>query len=188
VSTPDNVTALLKALQEGRPDAYEQLFGCVYDELRRIARAQLRRLRPGQTLDTTSLVHEVYLRLVDQTRTRWEDRTHFFAVSALAMRQILVNYARQRAALKRGGGWQRAAFDEASLVPEERAEVLLDLDDALTRLALYDERLSRVVEYRFFGGLTEEEIAAVLGVTERTVRRDWNKARALLTSFLEDGE
>ncbi len=180
----EEITDLLMAMQRGTPDAMNRLFPRVYDELRDIAHRQLRKLRPGQTLNTTALVHEVYLKLVDQTQAGWKDRAHFFAVSALAIRQILVNYAQRQGAQKRGGGWQRLSLDEARLAPDERADVLLALDEALQQLAALDERLSRVVDYRFFGGLTEKEIAHVLGVTERTVRRDWRKAKALLAQAL----
>lgn len=186
MGSPTEITTLLALLQEGRQDAWEQLYRLAYDELRRIARSQLRRLRPGQTLDTTALVHEAYLRLVDQTHTKWQDRAHFFAVSAVAMRRILINYAERQRSLKRGGGWERVDFDDARIASEERALALLNVDAALTRLAALDERLSRVVEYRFFGGMTESEIAAVLHVTERTVRRDWQKAKGLLKLLLDE--
>lgn len=186
-STEDiDITGLLFEMREGERGALDRLFPLVYDELRRIARSQLRRLRPGQTLNTTGLVHDAYVKLVNQGQAHWQDRAHFFAVSALAMRQILVNYAQRKGAQKRGGGWHRIDFDEALMAPEERADVLLALDEALTRLAALDARLGRVVEYRFFGGMTEKEIAHVLGVTERTVRRDWQKARALLKTLLAD--
>lgn len=181
-----DITALLVEMREGEHEALDRLFPLVYEQLRRIARSQLRKLRPGQTLNTTGLVHDAYVKLVNQGQARWQDRAHFFAVSALAMRQILVNYAQRKGAQKRGGGWQRIDFDEALKAPEERADVLLTLDEALTRLSALDERLGRVVEYRFFGGMTEKEISHVLGVTERTVRRDWQKARALLKTLLAD--
>ena len=185
-SSDIDITGLLVEMREGEHDALDRLFPLVYDELRRIARSQLRKLRPGQTLNTTGLVHDAYVKLVNQGQARWQDRAHFFAVSALAMRQILINYAQQKGAQKRGGGWQRIDFEEALMAPEERADVLLTLDDALTRLTAIDARLGRVVEYRFFGGMTEKEIAHVLGLTERTVRRDWQKARALLKTLLAD--
>lgn len=184
MASSEDITALLLEWQQGAPDTDKRLYAHVYETLREIAHRQLRRMRPGETLNTTALVHEAYLKLVDQTQARWNDRVHFFAVAALAMRQILINYAQKKSAQKRGGGWQRIDFDEALLAPEERAEVLLALDEALRQLTVLDERLSRVVEYRFFGGLTEAEIGHVLGVTERTVRRDWDKAKRLLAVTL----
>lgn len=184
MASSSDVTALLIEMREGAPDADERLFAHVYDALKEIAHRQLQKVRAGQTLNTTAVVHEAYLKLVDQTKAEWKDRVHFFSVAALAMRQILLNYARKKGAQKRGGGWQRIDFDEANLAPEGRAELLLDLDEALQQLAAVDERLSRVVELRFFGGMTEVEIAHVLGVTERTIGRDWRKAKAFLTHAL----
>ena len=131
-------------------------------------------------------LHETYLKLADPTRADWRDRAHFYAVAALAMRQILVDHARARASVKRGGGRRRVSLDEATLSVEEQAEAVLDLDEALQKLSHLDERLSRVVECRFFGGLSEEETAEVLGVTARTVRRDWVKAKALLYEELHE--
>ena len=179
------ITGLLLAWREGEADALDRLFPLVYDELGRIAHAQLRRERAAHTLGTTALVHEAYLRLVDQTRVQWVDRAHFFAVATEAMRRILVDYARRFQAEKRGGALERVSVSDAMLVAEERAETMVALDDALTQLAALDERLSRVVECRFFGGLTEEETAEVLGVTARTVRRDWAKAKAWLNRALQ---
>jgi len=157
----------------------------VYDELRAIAHRQLRRRRPGQTLDTTALVHEAYLKLVDPEGAAWQERHHFFSVAAVAIRHILVDAARRRMARKRGGEVLRVPFDELMPVHgdlDAGAEALeiLALDQALTSLAAMNERLSRLVELRFFAGLTEEETAEVLGTSERTVRRDWRKARAFL--------
>ncbi len=157
----------------------------MYDELRRIAHRQIGRERPGHTLDTTALVHEVYLKLVDQTRVQWADRSHFFAVATQAMRRILVDYARKYCSDKRGGGAIRVSLDDANPAVEDRAELLLAVDEALSELGKLDERLSRVVECRFFGGLTEEETAEVLGVTARTVRRDWSKAKGWLHHVLQ---
>jgi RNA polymerase sigma factor (TIGR02999 family) len=164
---------------EQRP--LDRLLPLVYDELHRIAHRQLRRERTGHTLSTTALVHEAYLRLVDQTRARWVDRAHFFAVAAGVMRRILVDYARRFRAAKRGGDAQRVDLDVAEMPLDERSEMLITLDEALGRLAELNPRLSQVVEYRFFGGMTEEETAEALGVTERTVRRDWMKAKAWLS-------
>jgi RNA polymerase sigma factor (TIGR02999 family) len=180
-----DITGLLLAWRAGEPGVFDRLFPLVYDELHRIAHSQLGREPPGHTLDTTSLVHEAYLRLVDQTRVQWTDRSHFFAVATQAMRRILVDYARRYRAQKRGGAPRRVSLKDAMLVAEERADALLAVDEALGELAGLDERLSRVVECRFFGGLTEEETAEVLGITARTVRRDWTKAKGWLHRALQ---
>lgn len=180
-----DITSQLEAWRAGEPLARERIFPLVYDELRRIAHRQMRRERDGHTLDTTSLVHETYLKLVDQTRAKFVDRAHFFAVAANAMRRILVDYARGYRTDKRGSAPRRVSLSDDMLVAEERADTLLAVDEALGELALIDERLSRVVECRFFAGLTEEETAEVLGVTARTVRRDWTKAKAWLYRRLE---
>jgi RNA polymerase sigma factor (TIGR02999 family) len=162
----------------------DRLFPLVYDQLRRIAHRRLQDERPGHTLGTTGLVHETYLKLVDQTRVEWRDRRHFFRVASMAMRRILVDYARRDRALRRGGGLDRVALDEDAAAIEAsidaRGERLLALDEALERLAAIDERLSQVVECRYFGGLTEEETAEALGTSSRTVQRDWAKARGWL--------
>jgi RNA polymerase sigma factor (TIGR02999 family) len=175
----EQVTDLLVRLRDGDPGAMDRLFPLVYGELRRIAHWQLRGERPGHTLSTTGLVHETYLKLVDQTRIQWRDRGHFFRVASWAMRRILVDYARSYRTLRRGGGLQRVPFDE-DLAIAERGETLVALDEALDRLAAVDERLSRVVECRYFGGLTAEETAEALGISTRTVERDWLKARSWL--------
>jgi RNA polymerase sigma factor (TIGR02999 family) len=174
------ITGLLKALGQGESTALNRLFPLVYDELRRIAHRQFDNRRAGQTLDTTALVHEAYLKLVDQTRVESTDRAHFFGIAARAMRQILIDRARKHGTLKRGGKWMRVPLDDDVVRVEDRADMLLALDDALARLAALDERLSRVVECRFFGGMTEPETAAALGISERTVRRDWLKAKLWL--------
>lgn len=175
-----DITAQLQAWTAGEAAARETLFPLVYDELRRIAHRQLRGEWHGHTLDTTALVHEAYLKLVDQTRAGFTDRAHFFAVAANAMRRILVDYARRYLADKRGAAPRRVTLTDDMLVAEERADTLLAINDALDELSRIDERLSQVVECRFFGGLTEEETAEVLGVTARTVRRDWTKAKGWL--------
>jgi RNA polymerase sigma factor (TIGR02999 family) len=180
-----DITTQLLAWRAGDRSAQESLFPLVYEELRRIAHRHLARERLGHTLDTTSLVHEAYLKLVDQTRADWTDRSHFFAVASNAMRRILVDYARRYRADKRGGAPRRVSLTDAMLVAEQRADTLLAVDEALTELAQIDGRLSRVVECRFFAGLTEEETAEVLGVTARTVRRDWTKAKGWLHRTLE---
>jgi RNA polymerase sigma factor (TIGR02999 family) len=180
------ITGLLAQVRDGDPEALERLMPLVYEEMRHVAQRQLRGQRDGHTLSTTALVHEAYLKLVDQTRVAWTDRAHFFGVAARAMRQVLTNHAHRRAASKRGGQ-RRIALDEAVLAVDEQAELLLALDEALTRLSALNERLSRVVEYRFFGGMTEDEVATALGISERTVRRDWLKAKLwLYTELSED--
>jgi RNA polymerase sigma factor (TIGR02999 family) len=181
----EQITDLLLQIRGGSPDAMDRLFHSVYGELRRIAGRQLRGERTGHSLGTTGLVHETYLKLADQTRVQWEDRTHFYRVAARAMRRILVDYARRYRAQRRGGELRRVSLDEDATVAE-RGETLLALDEALERLAAKDERLSSVVECRYFGGLTEEETAEALGVTTRTVQRDWAKARGWL--YLELGK
>jgi RNA polymerase sigma factor (TIGR02999 family) len=162
-------------------------FEAAYDELRRIARRQLRRLRPGQTLTTTSLVHEAFVKLV-RNPVDTVDRSHFFALAARAMRQILVDYARRRRSLKHGGDQRPLTLEEGSIPIESMAEEMLAIDRALIRLESLDERLVRVVECRFFGGMTEDETAEALGITARTVRRDWQKARAFLYRELHGAE
>ena len=181
-----DITGLLLAWRSGDDRASDQLFPLVYDELRRIARRQLGREHPGHTLDSVALVHEAYLKLVDQTRIAWTDRTHFVAVAARTMRRILVDYARQHRARKRGGAPEQTALADTMLVADERADMILSLDEALNQLTQLDERLSRVVECRFCGGLTEEETAQALGITARTVRRDWTKAKGWLHHALDD--
>lgn len=156
----------------------EALFPELYDKLRRIAHRHLRAERTGHTLSTTALVHEAYFKLADQTRARFVSRSHFLAVASQAMRRILVGYARRVKTEKCGGRWHRLDFDAVDIPVEERVEALVALDAAMARLAELNPRLSRVVECRFFGGMTEEEVAAALGVAERTVRRDWIKAKA----------
>lgn len=181
------ITGLLEELRDGDETALDRLMPAVYEELRRIAQRQLREQRAGHTLNTTALVHEAYLKLVDQRCVAWTGRAHFFGVAARAMRQILVNHAHKHGTKKRGGRWRRIPFDEAVMAVEEQADMVLALDEALTRLAALNERLSRVVECRFFGGMTEEEVATALGVSDRTVRRDWLKARLwLYTELVED--
>ena len=186
MGTEDDITGLLLAWRAGDRGALDRLFPLVYQELGRIAHRQLGRERPDHTLGTTALVHEAYLKLVDQTRARWENRAQFFAVAARAMRRILVDYARRHGALKRGGAAAQVSLSDATLVADQRADALVALDEALTRLAAVDERLCRVVECRFFGGLTEEETAEALELTARTVRRDWVKAKGWLHQALKE--
>ena len=175
------ITRLLLASRDGRADAMDALLPLLYDELHALAQKKLRYERANHTLNTTALVHEAYLKLVDQRQVDWQDRTHFFAVAALAMRRILVDYADRRNAKKRGGGAVVFSLDEAlDAVVEERGASLLALDDALERLEQLHPRGSRVVVYRFFGGLTYEEIAQVMNLSVMTVRRAWSFARAWL--------
>lgn len=163
----------------------DRLFHAVYGELRRIASRQLRGEPPGHTLDTAGLVHETYLKLADQTRVQWEDRSHFYRAASGAMRRILVDYARRFRASRRGGDLRRVSLGEEASA-EERGDTLLALDEALDRLATLSPRMSQVVECRYFGGLTEDETAQALGVTTRTVQRDWAKARGWLYLELSD--
>jgi RNA polymerase sigma factor (TIGR02999 family) len=184
MSTDADITGLLAAWRAGDAGAFDRLFPLIYDELRRVAAGQLKREQPGHTLDSTALVHEAYFRLVDQTRVDWVDRSHFLAVASQAMHRVLVDYARQHRAAKRGAGRVRVELTDGALIVDESADTLLAIDDALTQLAQLDERLSRVVECRFFGGLTEEDTALALGITARTVRRDWTKAKGWLHQAL----
>jgi RNA polymerase sigma-70 factor, ECF subfamily len=173
------VTDLLLAWGRGDESALEQLVPLVHAELHRLARRQMRGERNDHTLQTTALVNEAYLRLIDLSRVRWQDRAHFFATSARVMRRILVDHARSRQFAKRGGGARKIPFDEA-LVPVERSVDLVALDDALRALADIDARKSQVVEMRFFAGLSVEEAAAALGISPETVMRDWRVAKAWL--------
>jgi len=180
------ITDALLALRGGEPDALERLVPLVYDHLSEMAHHHLRLEPDGHTLSTTAVVHEAYLRLVDQTRVEWADRSHFFAVAAQAMRRVLVDHARRHFAARRGGPAPRVvsleAFEAeaANLAPDDRADLLMALDEALGRLAALDRRQATVVELRFFGGMTAAETAQALGVTSRTVERDWLKARGWL--------
>jgi RNA polymerase sigma factor (TIGR02999 family) len=179
-STSHAVTGLLRAWSQGEQTALDRLIPLVYAELRRIAHRYLDRERRGHTLQTTELVNEAYLRLIDATQVRWQDRAHFFAISAQLMRRILVDFARSRGYLKRGGAAQRTSFDEALIVSPASSGDLVALDEALVALAATDDRKSRVVELRFFGGLSVEETAEVLKVSPETVHRDWKFAKAWL--------
>jgi RNA polymerase sigma factor (TIGR02999 family) len=182
-----SMVELIRGVRAGDRTEFDRLFASLYDELRVVAHRQLRDRRPGQTLDTTALIHETYLRLVDQTRAEWADRAHFFAYASRAMRTILVDYARRQGRTKRGGGQPNFSLDDRDLPVEEQNEFLVALDDALTALASVSERLARTVECRFFGGMSEEETAEALQVSDRTVRRDWLKAKAWLYAELSDG-
>ena len=178
-------TDVLTELRSGRHGALDQLIPLVYNELRAIAHRQLALRARGSTLSTTALVHETYLKLVDQSRADWRDRAHFLAVASIAMRHVLVDRAKARATLKRGGERRRITLDDSHIAVDDQPDALLQLDGAMNRLAELQPRLARVVECRFFGGLTADEIAEALGVTVRTVQRDWAKARMLLQRELE---
>ncbi|MGI8436048.1 MAG: sigma-70 family RNA polymerase sigma factor [Chthoniobacterales bacterium] len=182
------VTRMLIDWSNGDREAAADLMPLVYDELRQIARACLQRERSDHTLQATGLVHEAYLRLVDQTEANWKNRAHFFGVAARVMRRILVDHARKARAEKRGGDWDKLEFNEALLSSPERQVDLVALDDALQDLAKLDPRQSRVVELRFFGGLTEEEAGEVLDVSPRTIRREWRIAKAWLRRELVRAE
>ena len=178
MTSPKEVSRLLADCGDGDQAAFNQLLPLVYDELHRLASSYMSRERPDHTLQTTALVNEAYLRLADQRDPRWQNRVHFFAVASKVMRQILIDHARRRTRAKRGGNQTRLSLDEAAILSDERAADLLALDEALTKLASVDARKSRVVELRFFSGLTIEEVAEVLKVTPKTVARDWAMARA----------
>jgi len=176
----EDLTRLLGRVREGEEGALDELMPQVYQELRSIARRQLSGQRKDRTLNTTALVHEAFLKLSASQMPDWNDRCHFYAVAATAMRQIVVDHARRLGSKKRGGDWQRVEFQVENLKVEEQAELLMDLDRALNKLSQLNQRLTRVVECRFFAGMSEMETAAALGITDRTVRRDWIKARAYL--------
>ncbi len=185
--SPAEVTQLLRAWGEGDGKALDRLVPLVHQELHRLAHNYMRREQKGHTLQTSALVNEAYLRLVDAQGVGWQNRAHFFAVSAQIMRRILVDFARSRQNLKRGGGAQRVSLDEALVVSAERGADLLALDEALGRLSSLSPRQSQVVEMRYFGGLSEEEVAEVLKVSPRTVRSDWSLARVWLYRELQQG-
>lgn len=178
-STP-SVTQLLQAWRAGDKAALDQLLPLVQDELHRLAKRLMSRERQGHTWQTTELVNEAYLQLVNQQQVEWQDRAHFFAVAAQVMRHLLVDHARARQQVKHGGGAQRLSLDEVALVAPDRSAELLALDDALDRLADFDQQKSRIVELRYFGGLTVEEIAEVLGIAAITVKREWARAKLWL--------
>lgn len=181
------VTRLLRAWSAGHESALEQLMPLVYQELHRLAHRYMAGEQPGRTLQTTALVHEVYLRLVDVKSVDWQDRAHFYGLCARMMRRILVDFARARNYQKRGGGAAHVQLEEALTVSADHGSELLEVDDALQRLSAVDARKSQVVEMRFFGGLTVEETALALKVSPETVMRDWRLAKAWLTRELERG-
>ena len=182
------VTELLIAWSEGDKTALDQLMPLVYEELRRLAHHHMRREHPGHTLQTTALVNEAYFRLVDQKRVRWQNRAHFFAISAQLMRRILIDHARSHTRAKRGGGVRELALDEVAIVAQEQAANLIALDDALRSLAAIDERKGRIVELRFFGGLSVEETAEALKISPRSVMREWSLAKAWLYQAVTSDE
>jgi RNA polymerase sigma-70 factor, ECF subfamily len=180
------ITQLLAEWSDGNQSALDELYPLVYDELHRLARRYMSRERQGHTLQTTALINEAYVRLVDQRNVHWANRSHFFAISAQIMRRILIDHARRHAYAKRGGGAQQVSLDEAAIVTRTAGAELLRLDEALKSLAEMDPRRSQVVELRYFGGLNNEEIAGVLNISENTVTRDWNMARAWLHQQLSE--
>lgn len=186
-SAPQQITQLLLAWGNGHQEALDELMPLVYEELRKVASRHMRRQKRGNSLQTTALVNEAYLRLIDSSQVRWQNRAHFFAVSAQLMRRILVDFARQRHNLKRGGSARQVSLDEALVIAPERGPDLLALDEALDRLAALNARQAKIVELRYFGGLTEEETAEALKVSLRTVQRDWNLARLWLYRELNAG-
>jgi RNA polymerase sigma factor (TIGR02999 family) len=179
-SSEEEVTALLRRWRDGDEAALNKLTPLVYDELHRLAHKYIRRERPGHTLQTTALVNEAYVRLVDQNSVDWQNRAHFFGVAAQVMRHILVDYARQQTAVKRGGGLERFNLDEGLIVSKESAAELVALDEALKALSNLYPRRSKVVELRYFGGLNNKEASEILNVSETTIERDWRFARAWL--------
>lgn len=179
---------MLRKLDLADAGQAEVLLGLIYDDLKRLASGQMRQERANHTLQPTALVHEAYMRLVDSDQVSWEDRTHFYAVAARAMRRILIDHARRAGAVKRGGGWRRVTFED-DIGPNLGAEFdLFDLHEALEKLGELDPRLSRMIELRFFGGLTLDEAAVVLGVSRRKVAKDWAFARLWLAAELKGGD
>ncbi len=183
--TSADITILLEKFGNGDSEAINVLFDIVYYDMHRLAHAQLRKLRPGDTINTTGLVHKLYLKLVNQNTAKFNNRAHFFSVAAKAMRHIIYNYAKRKMAKKHGGELKRLNLDDIALATEEQAEVIVALDESMQELANINERLSKVVEMRFYGGMTEREIGHVLCINERTVRRDWTKARTILSRMME---
>jgi RNA polymerase sigma-70 factor, ECF subfamily len=182
---PQEMTRLLAAWSDGDRAALEQLFPLVEAELHRLARRYMSRERPDHTLQTTALVNEAYLRLVDQRDVRWQNRAHFFGIAARIMRRILIDHARSHRYAKRGGGAQKVELEEAAVMTVARASELVALDEALEALSRVDERKGKIVELRYFGGLTVEEAAEVLGVSPDTVTREWRRAKAFLRRELQ---
>jgi RNA polymerase sigma factor (TIGR02999 family) len=178
------ITKLLLKVRQGDSAAQDQLIGLVYDDLRRIAGRCMRGERPGHTLQATALLHEAWIELVHDSSIDWQNRAHFFALAARSMRRILVEYARGRGAVKRGGGGVRIEINDQLLVSEDQLDTILVVDETLQQLLEWDPRQAEIVEMRYFGGLTEDEVAAVLGISSRTVKRDWGMARDWLATRL----
>jgi len=187
VSSPNDITALLVDWSNGDQLALEKLLPLVERELHRLAHSYMRREDPNHTLQTTALINETYLRLVDQKKVQWQNRAHFFGIAAQIMRRILLNYARDQNRLKRGGRAIHVSLSEATVMPAEKDRELISLNDALIRLEGIDERKARVVELRYFGGLSVEEVAEVLNLSPITVMRDWKFAKAWLAREMQDG-
>ena len=185
---PGEISLLLAQLREGNREAESRLIHLVYSELRRLARRYLRAERSDHTLQSTALVHEAYLSLVGQRDKNWQDRNHFFAMAATQMRRILVDHARARRTEKRGGGQTKVELDEALVYSPQKSAEMVALDEALDRLAKRDPRQAQAVELRFFGGLSEEDVAQLQGVSTRTVKRDWAVAKAWLYKEISKGE
>jgi RNA polymerase sigma-70 factor, ECF subfamily len=185
---PQEVTGLLRAWCRGDHQALDRLVPLVYDELHRLAHFYMLRERPGHTLQTSALVHEAYLRLIDADQVEWQDRAHFFAISANVMRRILVEFARERSSQKRGGDPVRVDLDRASVFPMEKESDLIAINDAMEALAQNDPREAKVVELRFFGGLSVKETAQVLRISGKTVIRDWNHAKVWMLRTLKQRE
>lgn len=184
---PEEITKLLWSWSEGDEDALHRLVPLIYPELRRLARIYMSRESPSHTLQTSALINEAYLRLVDQHKVEWQSRGHFFAVAAQVMRHILIDHARSHRYVKRGAGAQHIPLDGVAVVAQERAAEFVALDDALTKLAQIDERKSQIVELRFFGGLTVNEIAEVMKLSSITVKREWRSAKAWLHIEISKG-
>jgi len=182
------ITGLLIDWNNGKPEALDELLPLVEKELHRLAHHYMQRIRPGNTLQTTAIINETYLRLIDQKQVNWQNRAHFFGIAALLMRRFLLNYVRDQKRLKRGGIAVQVSLSEVMLVSDEKSDELLDLEESLCRLADFDERKSHVVELRYFGGLSVEEIAEVLNISKITVMRDWNLAKAWLAREIRNGK
>ncbi len=187
LNEPADVTEILRSWISGDRDAEERLFPLVYDELKSLARSYLRKERGEHTLQPTALVNEAYLRLIDQTRVDWKNRSHFYGIAAQIMRRILIDHARSHTSGKRGGAAQKISLDDATISVDQDATDLLALDQALTKLAAIDPRKERVVELMYFAGLEQKEVAVVLDVAEKTVQRDWQMAKLWLLRELSAG-
>jgi len=187
MSSSMEITGLLIDWSNGDQIALDKLLPLVERELHRLAHHYMRRINPGNTLQTTAVINETYLRLIDQKKVHWQNRAHFFGIAAKLMRRILLNYVRDQKRLKRGGGATKVSLSEVAVISKEKTDELLALEEALCRLALIDERKSQVVELRFYGGLSVEETAEVLKVSKITVMRDWNMAKAWLAREIRNG-